>query len=621
MMFTQPRGRRPAVAAVLVLAALLAVGAPEAAVAQSRSETLQALGVSQREARDVRWGAANRAGDVLTLTDVRIGAQRWRSVAVTFAPGGTQVASVRLEGLGSPAGGVSVGSVDIFAPEGAALRGVLHLLADAAPSPKARGDAPIGAVARAVATDLGFKDADGTAAASALEVRGYRQTAQGVSIDAIALSNLDWNAVNGDRVTARSFRVERPSPELAALIAATPARAAAPGADLVGLGFADLVFEGVDARIAATSGPQPPPGGQAPGPLPVGVDLGPTRLTVDRFRIGGLSAARVEAVEIDGMALRIDDRAGKPFLSADVDGLALANVDLAYWRAYAGALGAIMAAAGPRADGAESPAVPPVPLPPGGPIDLGADRLAVRNLTVNVMGARVALAGLEYVVTRDARGAAVRLSMPPTARLDVGYMPGGGLSEVLKAGLGAIGYTSMRFTFGGEATWDPATDTSVFSDSFVAMREGFRLDYAMTLGGMSALMKAASQLGATPAPSPAQLAALSDPITLGAARLRLDDEGILARVANAVAKAGPGGGAGQTPRALRESAAQGLETSFLRSKGMETLQPVVSAFAEWLREGGQVEVTAAPATPVTGKALREAPGEALKALNLTARKR
>lgn len=615
--------RRRAPVAGLILAALV-LAAPGLASAQSRNETLQALGVSQREARDVRWRSAARDGDVLTLTDVRVGDQRWRSAAITFAPGGSAVQSIRLDGLSKGRSSETVGSVELFEPQGASLRAVLQAMAGGAEGRS--GQTAEGRIARAVGRDLAFKERGVESRIDLIEIRGLSHAAAVTAVDFVRIEGVRHTEADESTLGVRVMEVEAPSADLLRSLTRDPSEAA--GAALGAIGFRSLLVEGFEAnlsaRMMAEAAPAEKPAADAP-PGRFDARPGPTRMTLDRLRLSDLTADRLGAAELSGLAMTINDQAAKPMMTFGLKRLALSGVDIAYWRSYAAAFPKLMRSAAVQPGDASAAApLPDLPLPPGGPLDWGADAIGVDGLAMNIMGLQLDLNGLEMTSTRDAAGKVTRMAVAPTARMGVSTTAGGALSPILKAGLGAIGYQSIGLTFGGGGTWDPATDTAVYSDLFIAMREGFRLDYALTLGGMSQFMEATARMGGNPSPSPAALAAVFDAVRFGPVRLRLADEGILARTTNAIAQAGEaGGGSGprQSAQAMREGMAQGLETSFIRSSGPEALKPVVAAFAEWLRVGGQVEITASPAQPVSGKALRENTAEALKALNLTARQR
>ncbi len=615
------RHRRLPVAGLIL--AVLVISAPGFASAQSRNETLQALGVSPREARDVRWRSAVRAGDVLTLTDVRVGDQRWRNAVITFAPGGASVQSIRFDGLSMGRSGEAVGSIELFEPQGAALRTVLQAMASGA---EGRGrQTAEGRIARAVGRNLAFKDKGLESRIDLIEIRGLAHAADVSTVDFVRVEGVAYSEADGSALAVRAMEVEAPSPQMLRALTRDPSEAAE--AALGAIGFRSLMVDGFVASFSAAAMAEgsatPQPASDAP-PGPFDVKPGATKMAFERLSVSNLSADRLGAAELSGLAMAIEDQAAKPMMTIGLKRMALSGVDIGYWRSYIAVFPAMMQAASaqPGETAAAAPA-PEIPLPQGGPLDWGADTLSVDGLAMNIMGLQFDLNGFDLTATRDAAGKVIRIVSAPTARLGFSTTAGGALSPILKAGFGAIGYQSIGLSGGGVGTWDPATDTAVYSDNFIAMREGFRLEFNMTLGGMSRFVEAAAKLGASPTPSPAAMAAMFDAVSVGPMRLRLADEGILARATNAIVQAGQAGGPGaaQTPQALREGMAQGLETSFIRSKGPEALKPVVTAFAEWLRVGGQVEISASPASPVAGKALRENTAEALKALNLTARQR
>jgi hypothetical protein len=608
--------------AVLILAAL-ALSVPGLASAQSRNETLQALGVSPREARDVRWRSAARDGDVLTLTDVRVGDQRWRSVTVTFAPGGAAVQSIRLDGLALGRSSEAVGSVELYEPQGAALRTVLQAMAAGAET--RRPTAGEGRIARAVGRNLASSENGVESRIDLIEIRGLTHAPAQSTVDFVRVEGVRHKEADGSTLGVRAMEVAGPSANLLRALTRQPSEAAA--AALGAIGFRSLLVEGFEAnlseRMMAEGSPAAKPAGDTP-PGPFDMRPGRARMSLERLSVTDLTADRLGAAEVAGFAMTIDDQAAKPMLTLGLKRMSLSGVDIAYWRSYAAAFPAFMkATSAPAADGAAVAPAPAFPMPRGGPLDWGLDTISLDGFAMNITGLQIDLNGFDMTSTRDAAGKVTRSVMAPTTRLGLSTTAGGALTPVLKAGFGAMGYQSIGMSFGGVASWDPATDTAIYSDSFVAMREGFRLDYAVTLGGMSRFMEAAIRMNPTPTSQTAALAAVFDAVSVGPMRLRLADEGILARTTNAISQgAQPGGaGAGQSPQALREGAAQGLETSFIRSNGPEALKPLVAAFAEWLRVGGQVEINAAPAQPVSGKALRENTAEALKALNLTARQR
>lgn len=614
---------RPRQVAGLILAALV-VASPGVASAQSRNDTLKALGVAARDARDVRWRSASRSGDTLTLADVRVGDQRWRSVVVTFEPDGAAVRSIRLDGLTLAGADTAAGSIEVFQPQGSALRTILQVMAAGAERPGVRP--ADGRIARAVGENLAFSENGGDSRIDRIEVRGLSLDAGRVSLDAVQVAGMRHSEADGSTISLRAMEVLAPSPEVLEALTRDPADA--PGAALGAIGFRALTMDGFEANLsasamapAATAAKAAAGAGTPPGPFDV--KPGASRISFDRLALSDLTSERLGSGELTNLSMRVDDAEAKPMLTFGLKRMALTGVDIAYWRSYAAAFPAMMrAASASPSDAANAPPSPDIPLPKGGPLDWGADTLGVDGLAMNIMGLQMDVNGFDVASTRDAAGNVTRMVLAPGARIGLSTTAGGALSPILKAGLGAIGYQSIGLSFGAVGTWDPATDTAAYTDSYFAMREGFRLDYAMTLGGMSRIMEAAAKMGASPTPSPEALTAIFDSVTVGPLRLRLADEGILARTTNAIAQAGQaGGGGGQSPQAMREGMAQSLETSFIRSKGPEALKPLVTAFAEWLRVGGQVEINAAPAKPVSGKALRENTAEALKALNLTARQR
>jgi hypothetical protein len=158
----------------------------------------------------------------------------------------------------------------------------------------------------------------------------------------------------------------------------------------------------------------------------------------------------------------------------------------------------------------------------GSPIDPGYDSFTWSGMNIDASGATLAVSKVDQKVTRNAQGIATAISTPRSTVTFTADSAGGAIGQQATMGLALVGYPSSTIELYGEgdATYDPATDTTRYVKSNFGLTDG--VDFKMT-GGVQGLTKALGALldaadtfqqsmtppvdpgdGTTPPPAPTQ---------------------------------------------------------------------------------------------------------------------
>jgi hypothetical protein len=169
----------------------------------------------------------------------------------------------------------------------------------------------------------------------------------------------------------------------------------------------------------------------------------------------------------------------------------------------------------------------------GSPIDPGYDAFTWSGMNIDASGAKLAISKIDQKVTRNAEGIATAISTPRSTLTFSADSAGGAIGQQATMGLAMVGYPSSTIEFygEGEATFDPATDTTRYVKSSFGLTDG--LDFSMTGGvqgltkAMGALMDAMSSLESSMTPAdpsdPTAPPAMPQPDFSGIAELKVVD--------------------------------------------------------------------------------------------------
>jgi len=129
----------------------------------------------------------------------------------------------------------------------------------------------------------------------------------------------------------------------------------------------------------------------------------------------------------------------------------------------------------------------------GSPIDPGYDAFTWSGMNIDASGAKLAISKIDQKVTRNAEGIATAISTPRSTLTFSADSAGGAIGQQATMGLAMVGYPSSTIElYGeGEATFDPATDTTRYVKSSFGLTDG--VDFSMT-GGVQGLTKAMGAL-------------------------------------------------------------------------------------------------------------------------------
>ncbi len=188
------------------------------------------------------------------------------------------------------------------------------------------------------------------------------------------------------------------------------------------------------------------------------------------------------------------------------------------------------------------------------------------------------------------------------------------ITEMIEA-MATLGYEELVFTMKQTSVLDAAADSMKITNSYLALKDGFKLSYDYDIVGYDAFTKKMSDSPQTNNPL-AALSSLED-IKLGSLRLAFKDQSIVDRAFKFAAKQ-----QGSEPEALKAQAKLGLGFLSLMAQDAEQQRlatDLATALTKLMDDGGTFIIEADPDTPFAIAGLANAGDLDVAALGLSIR--
>jgi hypothetical protein len=248
----------------------------------------------------------------------------------------------------------------------------------------------------------------------------------------------------------------------------------------------------------------------------------------------------------------------------------------------------------------------------GSPIDPGYDAFAWSGMNIDASGAKLVISKVDQKVTRNGQGIATAISTPRTTITFTADSAGGMIGQQVMMGLALVGYPSNTIELYGEgdATFDPASDTTRYVKSNFGLTDGIDIKMA---GGVQGLTKALGSLldmadtfqqsvtppadGSTPPPMPEpDFTALTN-LKIVDLDLTLTDKSLVNLVLGIGAMA-----TGGEVEALRTDVVNQIK-ALASSLPPEAVEPAVAteftnAIAAFVKQPGSLNIKLKPAQPL-----------------------
>ena len=126
------------------------------------------------------------------------------------------------------------------------------------------------------------------------------------------------------------------------------------------------------------------------------------------------------------------------------------------------------------------------------PLEGGFDEFTWTGLNAEASGAKLVVSPVKETITRDAKGIATGLNSPRTTITFTSDPSGGAVGQAVTMMLGMVGYPSNTIEFYGQAsaTFDPATDTTKYTDYNFGLTDGFDVKATASFQGLTKFISA-----------------------------------------------------------------------------------------------------------------------------------
>lgn len=125
------------------------------------------------------------------------------------------------------------------------------------------------------------------------------------------------------------------------------------------------------------------------------------------------------------------------------------------------------------------------------PIDPGYDTLTWTPILIEVSGAKLTTSRIEQRVTRNGEGIATAVQSPRATLAFTADAAGGQVGQMAGVFMNMVGYPTVELYGSGDATFDPATDTTRYTNYNFGLTDGFDLQMK---GGFQGVSKAVASL-------------------------------------------------------------------------------------------------------------------------------
>ena len=433
-------------------------------------------------------------------------------------------------------------------------------------------------------TGLSFsrEDMDAPLRAERLVLAAPRLEDDMVRFDRLEITGLSLSDPDDADLTLQRVIIDRPGPALSQVIA-DALNGREPEVDLAQEDFArwtfaDIGLEGLQIAITDAAG-------------------GASDLALTRLGARGFDGDRMAEIALEGFALEASS-AETGDVTASLEALSMEGLAAPFLR--------LMLASG-SADNPVAAAINPVNAAEF------YDGFAMRGLDVNAGGVMVVMP--EMSATVETRGGEVR-QRSAMDQLTVSADPSGPLGAQFQGALALLGYEELNITMAGDSVYDIDEDRSRTSgENYIEITDGLRIDLEQDVSGLQVYLDRYLQAAASGALANGDVPMeVFEPLVIHSMAMRIEDRSLLERALNAA-----GAMQGVPPEQLRLQAA-GLIGLGLAAAPAEIPRPLVAslgqALAQFIHNGGTIEMVMAPAEPVSVGAMMDSGFDA-EALGLT----
>lgn len=422
--------------------------------------------------------------------------------------------------------------------------------------------------------NLTISDDDGSATIEDVELFGVRMEGEAATFDKMVAKGLVAKGEDGT-VRIESMAVARPSPAFAAAITEALSRVDELG-DLDGL---DLDMDGQDVHFGAM---------RANNVELEGPDFNGSldSLAWGEFEDSGEGLFVLEDLKIKGRP------EGKPELDITLGSINASGLNMDYFRSMSdkgkgrrgsNPMGQVIKGVSPYTKTFDTVSFSDV--------DISMDGL---HITTDGGQGKTTKKGDTLVTRQVLQPMVIRFDAEPTDR---------GMIEAKKS-LASLGYDELVITSAQTSELNAKNDTVKITDSFLDLKDGFRLSYGYEATGINAVregVESAQSNGRSL--NERQMQKLTDDITLKSVDIALADKSIIDRGFKLAAEK-----QGSSPKLLRMQAKSMLMLMGLGVKSEaqgELVGELSRAMGQFIDDGGTLKLRVAPAQPLTVSQLRK----------------
>jgi len=221
---------------------------------------------------------------------------------------------------------------------------------------------------------------------------------------------------------------------------------------------------------------------------------------------------------------------------------------------------------------------------------------SIRNFDMNADGLLITLKSFEANANKKGGKVTMIQKMSPLVITPPKDSENADMQKMTKT-LASLGYESLEFTMGGKSVLDEKSDTMKGTDTYIELKDGFRLSYDFDIAGYKAFTEKAAAMSAQgDAANPMAAMGMMSALQVNKLRISLRDDSIVDRGFKLAAEQ-----RGGTADALKSQAKAmlGFATMAAQDEAQQKLATeMVAALTKLIDNGGTLTIDMNPAKPV-----------------------